>query len=181
VPTKYSLKLDQSDVIFFHKEGRMIPGKILAFLENEGTVAVGGTRDQNLIPHIHYVSGWSVEPDKRTIRCSIADAYKDHLISSLEDNGHFALTIEQIGSHETYQFKGDYVSSASLTDTDIAAHERIKQLFAKVVNQIFGFGEGICGAYILRPAFVIRFSVREIFLQTPGPGAGQRLFPHEEK
>ena len=90
----------------------MIPGKILAFLEDKGTVAVSGTRDRNLVPHIHYVSGWSVEPDRRTIRCSIAEAYKDHLISSLEDNGQFALTVEQIGSHETYQFKGDYISSA---------------------------------------------------------------------
>jgi hypothetical protein len=159
----------------------MIPGKILAFLEDKGTVAVGGTRDQHLIPHIHQVSGWSVEPDKRTIRCSIAEAYKDQLISSLEDNGQFALTIEQIGSHETYQFKGDYVDSGLPTDTDIANHERITTRFAKVVSQIFGFPENICRAYILRPSIVVRFTVREIFLQTPGPGAGERLFPPEEK
>jgi hypothetical protein len=159
----------------------MIPGKILAFLEDKGTVGVSGTRDRNLVPHIHYVSGWSVEPDGRTIRCSIAEPYTDHLMSSLDDNGQFSLTIEQIGSHETYQFKGDYIGSASLTDSDIAAHERSKERFAKVVNQVFGFPEDICRAYILRPSVVVRFIVREIFLQTPGPGAGQRLFPPEEK
>ena len=89
----------------------MIPGKILNFLENLGTIAVSGTRDANLRPHVHYVSGWDVEPDKQTIRCSIHQAYSDQLISSLEDNGQFALTVEQIGSHETYQFKGSYVGS----------------------------------------------------------------------
>ncbi|MCI0621213.1 MAG: hypothetical protein L0387_06020 [Acidobacteria bacterium] len=159
----------------------MIPGKILTFLENDGTIAVSGTRDANLIPHIHYVSGWEVEPDKRTIRCSINRAYEDHLISSLEDNGRFSLTVEQIGSHETYQFKGNYVGSSQPTSADLAAHQRMRNRFAKAVNQLFGVPEDKCRAYIARPSLVVRFTVHEIFLQTPGPGAGHRVFPAEEK
>jgi hypothetical protein len=158
----------------------MIPGRILTFLQDRGTVAVSGTRDANLRPHVHYVSGWEVESDKRTIRCSIHEAYTDNLVSSLEGNGQFSLTVEQIGSHETYQFKGDYVGSSQPNNADLAAHQRIKNRFAKVVNQIFGFPEDICLAYISRPSLVVRFTVREIFLQTPGPGAGHRLFPPEE-
>src|SRR5207247_9581439 len=115
------------------KEWSMIPGKILAFLEHEGTVAVSGTRDANLIPAIHYVSGWDVEPDKRTIRCSIAQDFTD-LIASLEDNGQFSLTIEQIGSHETYQFKGDYVGSARPSDSDMPAHDRLIARFPMIVH-----------------------------------------------
>src|SRR2546426_326341 len=103
----------------------MIPGKILAFLADGGTVAVSGTRDANLIPAIHYVSGWDVEPDNRTIRCSIPQAFTN-LISSLEDNGQFSLTIEQIGSHETYQLKGDYVGSTLPNEADIIAFELIR-------------------------------------------------------
>ena len=78
----------------------MIPGKILEFLEDEGTVAISGTRDADFIPHIHYVSGWSVELDKRTIRCSVSEAYIAPLIPSLEDNGQFSLTVEKIGRSE---------------------------------------------------------------------------------
>ena len=159
----------------------MIPGKILNFLENLGTIAVSGTRDANLRPHVHYVSGWDVEPDKRTIRCSIHQAYSDQLISSLEDNGQFALTVEQIGSHETYQFKGSYVGSDQPTSADFAAHQRMRDRFAKAVNQVFGLPADLGRAYISGPSLVIRFSVREIFLQTPGPGAGQRVFPPEER
>jgi hypothetical protein len=158
----------------------MIPGRILTFLQDRGTVAVSGTRDANLRPHVHYVSGWEVESDNRTIRCSIHEAYTDNLVSSLEGNGQFSLTIEQIGSHETYQFKGDYVGSSQPNNADLAAHQRIKNRFAKVVNQVFGLPEDICLAYISRPSLVVRFTVREIFLQTPGPGAGHRLFPPEE-
>jgi hypothetical protein len=32
-------------------------------------------------------------------------------------------------------------------------------------------------AFILRPALAVEFEVREIFMQTPGPGAGTRLVP----
>jgi len=159
----------------------MIPGKILTFLEDKGTVAVSGTRDANLVPQIQYVSGWEVESDQRIIRCSMHEAYTDNLFSSLEDNGQFSMTVEQIGTHETYQFKGDYVGSTQPTDADLAAHQRIKNRFAKAVNQVFGLPENICLAYIPLPSLIIRFTVREIFLQTPGPGAGRRLFPPEEK
>jgi Pyridoxamine 5'-phosphate oxidase len=158
----------------------MIPGKILRFLEDQGTIAVSGTRDANLIPHVHPVSGWEVEPDKGTIRCSINQAYLDNLISSLQDNGQFSLTVEQIGSHETYQFKGNYVGSTQPASTDLAAHQRMTNRFAKAVNQLFGVPEDSCRAYIPRPSLVVRFTVQEIFLQTPGPGAGHRVCPPEE-
>jgi hypothetical protein len=33
--------------------------------------------------------------------------------------------------------------------------------------------------YIPPPELVVRLRIREIFLQTPGPGAGRRLVPPE--
>jgi hypothetical protein len=159
----------------------MIPGRLVAFLEDEGTVGVSGTRDASLTPHIHYVSGWSVESDQRTIRCSIGEGYTDFLLPSLEDNRQFSLTVEKIGSHETYQFKGEFVRNAPPGDADFAAYKRIRDRFGKVVSRLFGFPEHLCQAYVPRPGLVICFTVREIFLQTPGPGAGNRLYPPEEK
>lgn len=157
----------------------MIPGIILKFLQDRGSIAVSGTRDANRVPHVHYVSGWDVEPDRQTIRCSINRAYLDRLFSSLEDNGQFSLTVEQIGTHETYQFKGTYAGSAEPNDADFAAYQRITERFAKAVSQLFGYSEEDCRAFISPPSVVVRFTVREIFLQTPGPGAGHRIFPPE--
>src|SRR5262245_23683518 len=157
----------------------MIPGMILKFLQDRGTIAVSGTRDENLVPHVHYVSGWDVESDQRTIRCSINQAYLEHLFSSLEDNGQFSLTVEQIGTHETYQFKGNFTGSAEPNDADCAAHSRVTDRFAKAVSSLFGLSQEVCRAFIFPPSVVVRFTVREIFLQTPGPGAGHRVFPPE--
>jgi len=159
----------------------MIPGMILKFLQDRGTIAVSGTRDTQRVPHIHYVSGWDVEPDHQTIRCTINRAYLEHLLSSLEDNGQFSLTVEQIGTHETYQLKGNYAGTAEPNAADFAAHQRMKDRFGKAVNLLFGIPEEHCRAYIWPPNVVVRFSVREIFLQTPGPGAGHRVFPPEER
>jgi hypothetical protein len=157
----------------------MIPGIILKFLQDRGTFAVSGTRDANRVPHVHYVSGWDVEPDQQTIRCSINRVYLDHLFSSLENNGQFSLTVEQIGTHETYQFKGNYAGSAEPNDSDFAAHWRITERFAKAVSRLFGHPEEACRACISPPSVIVRFAIREIFLQTPGPGAGHRVFPPE--
>lgn len=159
----------------------MIPGKILKFLEKEATLAAGGTRSKQLIPHFHLVSGWSIGPDRQTISCSIAEEFSGDLLSSLEDNGRFALTVEQVGSHETYQFKGEYVDSRAPGAADIAIFEQCRERFGKVVSSVYGLPEEVYRAFIIKPSIVISFKVQEIFLQTPGPGAGRRLVPPEEE
>ena len=159
----------------------MIPGVITNFLQDEATVAYCGTRDQNLIPHFHKVSGWSVSPDQETISCLISEAYTPHLISSLEDNGQLALTVSQIGTNETYQFKGEYVDHRPINPADLVIFEQCQGRFGDIVSSMMGLSEDVVQAYFLKPSLVISFKVREIFLQTPGPGAGHRLAPPEEK
>ncbi len=159
----------------------MIPEEIVTFLQERGTVAVAGTRNAECIPEIRYVSGWSVEEDHATISCSIAEGFATDLTSSLDDNGQFALTVEEIGSHETYQFKGKYIESHLPSDADIESHLTARSRFGSVVNELFGLPEEVCAAYISKPVIAVRFEVQEIFLQTPGPGAGSRLFPQEEQ
>jgi hypothetical protein len=157
-----------------------VPGIIMDFLER-ATVGVAGTRDENLVPHLHRVSGWKVEPDCHAMTCLVPDAFSKHMMSSLEDNGHFTVTIEEIGPHETYQFKGRYVSSRTCDEEDLLLHRQLRDRFGKVVSAKFGFAEDACRAFVLEPSIAVTFEVDEIFLQTPGPGAGRRLAPPEEK
>jgi len=39
---------------------------------------------------------------------------------------------------------------------------------------------GIVGAFVSTPALAVEFEVSEIFVQTPGPGAGARIVPPAE-
>jgi hypothetical protein len=148
---------------------------------DRATVGVAGTRDKVMVPHQHRISGWKMEPDRHAMTCLVSELFSKHLISSLEDNGHFAVTIEEIGPHETYQFKGRYVSSRPCGEEDLAIYRRLRDRFAKVVSAKFGAAEEVSGAFVVEPNVAVTFEIDEIFLQTPGPGAGRRLSPPEEK
>jgi hypothetical protein len=163
---------------FLLYSGRMnLPGVIVQFLDR-ASVAIGCTRDRDLVPRIHYVSGWQLDADQRSIWCFIPEAFTPGLQSSLEDNGHFALTVEHIGPHECYQFKGRYRSMRPSTEYDRAVVARCRERFASAVTALlsnYASQSQALRRYILDPAVAVRFDVREVYLQTPGPGAGSLL------
>ncbi len=126
------------------------------------------------------MSGWQVSDDRKEITCLIAADFSDKLSSSLEDNREFALTVEQIGPHETYQFKGKLIDSRPVREPDQAVYERCRQNFVEACRTRFGFSEEAPRRFIPEPGLAVRFRVRDIFVQTPGPSAGKRLARLEE-
>lgn len=159
----------------------MIPGKIVRFLEQDANVAFAGTRDRHLVPHGHRVWGWRVGADRRTLTALVPEPFTAHLVESLEDNGQFALTIEEFPSHETYQFKGRYLRHRPAQPGDVEVVDRIRERFVKKLRPIFADApEDVLRACVLSPHLAVDFEVVEIYLQTPGPGAGQRVVPPPE-
>jgi hypothetical protein len=158
-----------------------IPGRIVRFLEQSATLAFAGTRDRDLVPYGHRVSGWRVGADGRTVTALVAEHFTAHLVELLQDNGELALTVEEPLSHETYQFKGRYLRHRPLQDADIDVVGRIRERFLKSIRHLHADApEHVLKAFILPPALAVDFDVREIYLQTPGPGAGVRLVPPAE-
>lgn len=170
----------------------MIPDEIIRFLEG-ATIGYAGTRDDKLVPQIYQVSGWIVGPDRQTITCLIPDDHSKTLIRSLEDNGRLALLVvgsttgpkaskppsPAVDAHECYQFKGDFVGSRPAADADIPVADQTRKGFQELFMPLFGFSEEGSAAYIRKPGVAVTFRVREIFDQTPGPGAGRRIVPEE--
>ena len=158
----------------------MIPGKIVRFLER-ANVAFAGTRDRELVPHGHRVAGWSVSADARTLTALIPESSRDHLIESLTENGQFSMTMEEYPSHEAYQFKGRYVQHRPVRPEDVEASDRIRERFLKSLRPFFPPGaDHPIRAFIPQPGIAVEIEVLEIFVQTPGPGAGARLIPAEQ-
>jgi hypothetical protein len=160
----------------------MIPGKIVRFLEQHANLAFAGTRDHDRAPCGHRVSGWHIGTDGRSLTALVAEQFTARLVESLEDNGEVALTVEEYPSHETYQFKGRYLRHRPLQEEDFAVVERIRERLIKSVRPLYpGAPEQLLGGFILKPGLAVEFDVREIYLQTPGPGAGKRLVPPTER
>jgi hypothetical protein len=159
----------------------VMPGKIIRFLDEYANMAFAGTRSRELVPCGHRISGWRLGTDGRTLSAFIAGQFNDHLIESLEDNGEFALTVEEFPSHETYQFKGRYRSHRPLRDEDHEAVSRIRERYMKTMRHLFGDApDAMLKRFVMAPSLAVEFEVREVYLQTPGPGAGVRLVPPAE-
>src|SRR5262245_12443263 len=97
----------------------MIPEKIVRFLEERASVGFAGTRDDKLVPCGHRVCGWHVEASGRTLTAFFPPSTSPQLIDALLSNGSIALTFEEVGTHETYQIKGRYLSHRPVAATEI--------------------------------------------------------------
>ena len=162
-------------------ESVVIPEKIVQFLEQQANTAFAGTRNLDLVPFGHRVSGWSIGADRRSLTAFIPEPLTAALVESLQGNGAVALTVEAFPAHDTYQFKGRYVSHRPVHREDNAVVDRVRERFIRNMRSIFpGVPDAIVGAFTSHPLFAITFEVREIFVQTPGPGAGARIVPPAE-
>lgn len=159
----------------------MIPGKLVRFLEQHATVAFAGLRNGDLVPFGHRVSGWRVGADQRTITIFFPDDFLQGLIELLQQNGELAVTVEEISSHETYQFKGRYRQHREVNEDDLDIVNRIRHRFARSLKALYhNVPEDVLREFVSPASLAVEFEVQEIYLQTPGPGAGTRLIPSTE-
>src|SRR5262245_23007959 len=107
--------------------------------------------------------------------------FRDRLVDALLHNRELAVTVEEFPSHETYQFKGQYLRHRDAQNEDGEIVERVRRRFVKSLRPVHPEAPvEVLGAFVSPPAVAIEFEVLEIFLQTPGPGAGTRLVPPME-
>jgi hypothetical protein len=159
----------------------VIPGKLVRFLEQHANVAFAGIRDRDLVPFGHRVCGWRVGADRRTMTILFPDESNERLLELLQQNSELALTVEEFPSHETYQFKGHYRQHRGIEGDDVESVERVRRRFVKSLRPMYPDApEHVLKAFISPPALAVEFEVLEIYLQTPGPGAGTRLVPPME-
>ena len=158
----------------------VIPGVMIEFLRR-ASVAFASTRDRELVPHLHVVTGWIVEECGDTVRCLIPESHAEGLGAAIAERARFALAAEIIGPHHAYQFKGALVDERPLEDADRAIWRACRARFVQDVHGLYGdaFTDAELEARCPEPTFAVRFRVEEIYVQTPGPAAGHRLYPPE--
>ena len=110
----------------------MIPGKIIRFLEERASIGLAATRDGNLVPSGHRVAGWRIDAAGRVLTAFIPPSSEPRLVEALLDNGRIAVTFEEVGTHETYQIKGRYLSHRPVRpDGASTSPSRARERFAK--------------------------------------------------
>ncbi len=157
----------------------MIPPPIIRFIEERANVGFAGTRDANCVPRGHRVPGWRVGPGGATLTALRPQSSEADALAALLGNGRVAITLEEVGTHETYQLKGRYVSHRPVEPRDLELARRIRERFVSGLRSMYAPGGAaeLLGASIPVPTVAIEVQIEEVFLQTPGPGAGTRLAP----
>lgn len=154
----------------------MIPDRVLEVLHGPAFMQLG-TRDARLRPAHTMAVGARVDPDRTTVTVFVPEGRSERLLSHLRDNGRVALGLS-LASHEAYQLKGTFVASRPTGDEDVAHQEAYRaKLHASARDA--GYPDQIARPLTLgfayRPGVAVTFRVEEVFLQTPGPGAGSKI------
>lgn len=153
----------------------MIPERVLEVLHGPAVMLVG-SRDADLRPAHTSAVGAFADEDRRTVTFFVPASGSARLLSDLQDNGRVAFAFGWT-SHEAYQMKGTYLSSRPTTEADVARQEAYRRHLLAAARQ--AYPEEIARPFALgtayHPGIAITFRVEEVFLQTPGPGAGTRL------
>jgi hypothetical protein len=161
----------------------MIPSKIIRFLDQHANMGFGGTRDRNLVPSGCRVSAWRLGPDARTLTVLIPDPLSDRIVELLQETGKLAITLEEHPTHETYQLKGEYLRHRPLEPDDWDVVARLRDRLGKAIRP--ELPDDMPEAYVLSimapdPRVAVDIDVHEVYVQTPGPGAGARVYPPAE-
>jgi hypothetical protein len=153
----------------------MIPERVVEVLRGPAFMHIG-TRDAQLRPAHAFPMGVVVEDDRRTVTFFVNEWRSKRILDDLENNGRVALT-GGLMSHEAYQLKGIYLSSRPATDGEIAFQEAHLGRLSGELSHVFPkeMAEALFLRLTCRPSVAITFRVEEVFLQTPGPGAGTKM------
>jgi hypothetical protein len=151
----------------------MIPENIIEFLERQIFMHVG-TRDGKMRPREIMAWGIRMAEDKRSISILIPAVTAERTIKNLMDNQRIALTCVYIPNHESYQFKGTYLSHDAGTEKEDAELEKYFSGYPEIFKTI-GMSPDFLAPVQYKPAVSVKFLVEEIFVQTPGPNAGKKI------
>lgn len=134
-----------------------------------------GTRDARLRPSITWVMGTRASPAGDELTLFVPDIEIARTKHNLEQNGLIAVTYVEPISHDAYQFKGKLVAMRPTTEEERAVQEIHRDKVMAHVVKYTKFPPALILGFRLHPSTAIICRVEEVFLQTPGPGAGKRL------
>ncbi len=151
----------------------MISQKFVDFVQGP-TLHFVGSRNAKLRPAFSWAFGATVNAAEDTITFYVPDVEGAETLSNFEDNGMVALTISDAATHETYQFKGPCLSVRPSEDKDTAIQDIHR---SKLISHLgaLGYPDEILTGFTFYPSTAVTFNVEDVFVQTPGPGAGNKL------
>jgi hypothetical protein len=95
-------------------------------------------------------------------------------LQNLTTTRRIAVSLAQLGTHRAVQLKGTLFELALASETERTEMDR---LFTGILDRLayVGFPRAIINNVSRWPSWRVDFDITDVFVQTPGPHAGQRL------
>ena len=144
----------------------------IAFLNGRVSI-IAAASSIDLEPLLVRCTGCSIDSDRR-VTLFLAASHAGALLAAVHTNGRIAAVFSEPTTHRTLQLKGDDAATVALAAND---HHRVAAYRAAMVPELANFGLSAQWVHALlgcsnSELVAIRFTPREIFVQTPGPHAG---------
>lgn len=132
------------------------------------------TRNAELFPSVASGYGVVVSDDRTQLTIYVPDGILGATVENARANGQLAVIFVWPPDERSIQVKGEFVEARASTQEDKELQERYLERVVDGLAQV-GVSPTAIRRKIYWPSTAITLSVRETFVQTPGPGAGAPL------
>jgi hypothetical protein len=153
--------------------GAPLPEDLVDLVEG-GVSAFVGTRDAAMCPEIVRSTGALVSTDRKRITVFLPEATSKRTVANVRDNGEVAVGFSRPFDNLSIQIKGRSVDLHLAGDPERATPERYHAAYVEQLYMV-GLPRSLTTRINTWPAWALTIEVRDVFVQTPGPGAGKRL------
>jgi hypothetical protein len=150
-----------------------LTGEVVEFIESGVSILVG-TRDAALHPACTRAAGARVDAERGVLTLYLPQATAERTLANLRDNAQIAITFSRPITHRSLQIKGTCKSVRPSDDADRLLQERYRAGYMEQL-QLVGIGRSRSSRMVYWPSVAVDVTIGDLFVQTPGPGAGRRL------
>jgi len=147
--------------------------ELIAFLA-QGVSLLVGTCDASRTPHTLRATGVRVHDDRRHATVYLPAVTSRNTVTDVAANPRVAVLVSQPLDHRSFQMKGTVTRVGPAPPEAQAFIEEYLAGFARVL-EVVGMPYEVVTNLSHWPSVALEFSVDDLYLQTPGPGAGARL------
>jgi len=144
---------------------------LVEFLSS-GVVLGCASRDARLVPRSVWAVGIRVEAGGEEVTVFLPMATAAEVVANLQDARRIAVVATAPVDHRSVQLKGQVLEVRPASEDEQSLTDRYRACLGRTLEPL-----GVPRAFVLRiqhwPAHAVRFRVEELFVQTPGPAAGQ--------
>jgi hypothetical protein len=155
--------------------GQILSSELGAFVESGISIQVG-VADARARPDGCRCLGVKVAPDRGSLTVYAPFPTLGEIRRCLAENPRVSVVFSRPADHRTIQVKGHLLEVRDAVEADREHVERYRALATETFASI-GIPARVFLAVVTWPALAIRFQVDDVFVATPGPGAGARLVP----